>query len=391
VLKPVAETQVAFRDHPSTGRNIRMVVWNDFQVGDSVLMGRELMRLEELPRNPDDDAVYWGTGHPRNNTGARLAFLGTTPEHHPQGQAIQKVEVHPPGTSFPPGGASPVTLYYRNDDGGPGFEKDSMLSFDPPADGAYHVRIEDTGGGSSDSHQYHLVIRRPHPDFSIDPSTANPNIPRGGTSVLTLTARRLDGFNGPIEIEVLDLPPGVTATSARIERDGYAADLLFQASESAPAVSPASWKLRARARVGDEHAEWREHMIDPGGVEGGLITVAQAPNLVVTPSVTLIEIEPGQRVTMKLSVERKNGFTGRVPIEVRNLPRGVAVQNIGLNGVLITEKESERVIQLEAEPWAEPQERFFFAVANCEAAGTQHSAPPIKLVVKPASATAGSQ
>ena len=54
---------------------------------------------------------------------------------------------------------------------------------------------------------------------------------------------------------------------------------------------------------------------------------------------------------------------------------GVRVLNIGLNGVLVTEKETERSIFLYAEPWAEPTRRPFFAVGTCEATGTDHSSP----------------
>ena len=84
---------------------------------------------------------------------------------------------------------------------------------------------------------------------------------------------------------------------------------------------------------------------------------------------------------MTLIVERGAAFAGRVPIDVRNLPRGVRVLNIGLNGVLVTEKQTERSIFLYAEPWVEPTERPFYAVGKCEAAGTEHSSPPIALVV----------
>jgi hypothetical protein len=38
-----------------------------------------------------------------------------------------------------------VTLFWRNDDGGPAFDKDSRLVFDPPADGTYQVRISQKG------------------------------------------------------------------------------------------------------------------------------------------------------------------------------------------------------------------------------------------------------
>ena len=79
----------------------------------------------------------------------------------------------------------------------------------------------------------------------------------------------------------------------------------------------------------------------------------------------------------------RNGFANRVPIDVRNLPAGVRVLNIGLNGVLVTEKETERSIFLYAEPWAVPTRRAFFGVGTCEATGTDHSSPAIFLTVSP--------
>src|SRR5207248_2555091 len=165
-----------------------------------VLVGRELTRIFELPRNPDDDAIMWGLGHARNNPGERVAFLETTPEHHPLAQPIYKVEIHPPGTTFPAGGVPPVILHYRNDDGGPGFGKDARLTFDPPADGTYLVRVEDARGLGGERFGYHLVVRRPRPDFRLSISTENPNVPRGGTAVLTASIVRLDGFDGPVDV-----------------------------------------------------------------------------------------------------------------------------------------------------------------------------------------------
>ena len=56
--------------------------------------------------------------------------------------------------------------------------------------------------------------------------------------------------------------------------------------------------------------------------------------------------------------------------------------NIGLNGVLVTEKQTRRTVTLYAEHWAEPMERPIFAVGRAESAGTEHSSPPIGLVVE---------
>jgi hypothetical protein len=87
---------------------------------------------------------------------------------------------------------------------------------------------------------------------------------------------------------------------------------------------------------------------------------------------------------MRLEVDRGTAFQGRVPIDVRNLPFGVRVLYIGLNGVLVTEAEKSRSIFLYAEPWTTPGERMIFAVGKVEAAGTLAPSPPVRLVVLPA-------
>ena len=382
VLRPVEETAVAFRDHTSGGRNIRLTQWSDFAEGDYVLMGRELTRIFELPRNPDDDSIMWGLGTARNKPGARVAFLETTPEHHPMAQAIYKVELHPPGATFPPGGVPPVTLYYRNDDGGPTCGKDSMLTFDPPANGEYLVRVSDVRGLGGPRFGYHLALRAPKPDFRISVSPENPNVPRGGTAVITVNAERLDGFDGPIDIAAEGLPPGVTASSTRIEPEVYAAELLLMADSTAPAFNPPTWRVKGVATANPSESQAITHTFDPGGPNAGWITVTPEPNLKVNFKPSKITIQPGQRVEMTLSVERGNSFQGRVPIDVRNLPRGVRVLNIGLNGVLVTETQTERSVFLCADPWVTPQERTFFAVGKCEAANTEHASAPIPLIIE---------
>jgi hypothetical protein len=384
VLRPVEETAVAFRDHPSGGRNIRLTQWNDFAEGDYVLLGRELTRIFELPRNPDDDSIMWGLGAARNNPGERVGFLETTPEHHPMSQPIYKVEIHPPGATFPAGGVPPVTLFYRNDDGGPGYGKDSHVTFDPPADGEYVVRVADVRGLGGPQFGYHMVIRGPKRDFRISLSTDNPNVPRGGTAVVTVNALRFDGFDGPIDVCVDTLGPGLTATSARIEPEVYSADLLLMAASDAPAFAPQPWSVSARANGSGSLGETIEHKFDPGGPKTGWITITPEPNAKVRFQPDKVVLRAGERVEMTLSVERSPAFQGRVPIDVRNLPRGVQVQNIGLNGVLVTEKQTERTIFIYAEPWVKPQQRPFFAVGKCEPAGTEHSSAPISLMIQPA-------
>ncbi len=58
----------------------------------------------------------------------------------------QRRERSSAGATFPLNGLPVVTFYYRNDDGGPLYEKDSRLTFTAPADGDYLVCIRDVRG-----------------------------------------------------------------------------------------------------------------------------------------------------------------------------------------------------------------------------------------------------
>ena len=101
---------------------------------------------------------------------------------------------------------------------------------------------------------------------------------------------------------------------------------------------------------------------------------------VETPVVAEIDIVPGQETQVRLSVQRR-GFTGRIAFEVFNLPHGVIVNDIGLNGVLIVEGQNERSIFLAAEDWIPEQSRLFYAQANVE--GNQCTLPMRLNVVRP--------
>jgi len=377
VLRPVDQTEAAFRDNSSKASGIRLTRWNNLAINDYILWGREVGRIQALPRNPDDDSVFW------NERGQRLGMFETTPEQHPLGQAMFKVEIHPPGTVFPSGGVPATTLTYENDDGGPSYSKDSRVTFRPPADGDYTVRVADVRGLGGGDFGYHLLLRRPHPSFRVDLGTENPNVPRGGTTLVAVNVTRQDGFEEPIEVKAESLPPGITATPAIVDRGELSGLMALSADASAPVFSPPTWRVVARQLRDLSGDSAQKQEIDPGGPAGGWITVTPRPNLEVFARPNRVVIHPGEQVSMTLAVERGPAFRGRVPIDVKNLPQGVRVLNIGLNGVLITEAQAERTVSLLAETWAQPMDRPFYAVGRAESAGTEHSSSPIELVVLP--------
>jgi hypothetical protein len=75
-----------------------------------------------------------------------------------------------------------------------------------------------------------------------------------------------------------------------------------------------------------------------------------------------IVIRPGERAAAWLRVKR-GPLKGPMTFEVENLPHGVIVADIGLNGVLIPDGQEERQIFLQCAPWVSPQVRACHAKA----------------------------
>ena len=132
---------------------------------------------------------------------------------------VYRAQILPPDAEFPSNGLPVFHLTWRNDDGGPGYGADSRIDFVAPADGEYILHLKDVRGMGGPDFAYRLSIRETVPSYQLAASPENPNIPRGGNMPLTVSADRLQGYEGPIEIEVKGLPPGVTASAAKISAE----------------------------------------------------------------------------------------------------------------------------------------------------------------------------
>jgi len=373
-LRSLAKIYSIFRDHDSASPGIRIESWSELAMNDYMLFGNELIRIWELPKNPDDDCQFWRTG------GRRRGYLGTTPTHHPLGQPMYKVSIHPPGTQFPPNGLPIVTLYYRNDDGDGAFGKDSRLVFDPPADGEYQVRIGDARGQGSSRHAYQLTVRPPRPDFTVSFSPTTPAISKGGAVAINIRAERRDEFDGPIEVRLENLPPGFSAPATTIPAQENSTSLSLFADPSAT--------VRSHAERGSEMEKIKliAHAVIDGKqvvreATGGSPKVTDPGDIVTTTEQSEVTVKPGGEVRLTVKVERRNGFKGRIPIEVKGLPHGVRVLDIGLNGILVVPEETTRTIAIYAEPWVQEMTHPFVVLARREDKNTEHAAKSVLLRV----------
>jgi WD40 repeat protein len=372
VARPVFQTEMTLSDRDSASNGFRIVAWDGVGIGDYLMIGREIVKVVEMPRGPDSDIFV------RNFRGQRLTYFDTTPEYHSVAQPVYKVEVHPPGASFSPNGYPVTRLTYRNDDGGALFGKDSRLEFVAPADGDYIVRIGDTRGQQGPDYTYRLLIHPPRPDFKLSMSPEHPNVPKAGAVVVSVECERRDGFDGAIQVSAEGLPKGFTATPAVIEEGQTSASLLISADPNATTPAPSgTLRIVGKASIGGNVVV---RTIEPdNGVR--LVTVLPPPDARVASDHNEVVIRPGQEVFLEVRLDRQGKFGGRVPIEVKNLPFGVQVQNIGLNGILVTEQDTTRKVAIKCEPWVKPQSRAFFLVANIEGGAPSAGIPILLRVV----------
>ena len=389
-LRGTARTYSTFRDNDSAAPGIRLEAWNELNIDDYLYMNGELMRIKALPKGPDDDCQFYQAG------GMRQGYLDTTPIHHALGSPMYKVEFHPPGTKFPPNGLPTFDLPFRNDDGGLGYGKDSRIFFDPPADSTYRVMLRDSRGQGGSAHTYRLTVRPPKPSFLVEFSPISPMVWKGGSVPISATATRLDGFDGAIELEMTDLPKGFVAPNSSIEAGQLTTVFpLFAETDSVePKQSSFSFVASGTAKRSLPLEELKNPMkkavMEPltlfVGVlslyqSGGTLKLREPGDIVTTTDLQELTIRPGEQAKLKVKVERRNGFAGRIPLDVRGLPHGVRVMDIGLNGILLTPRDTEREIVLYAEPWVQPMTRPLIVLATREGAKTEHGARPVMLKV----------
>jgi len=375
-VRCVLETSTTLADRDSSDRGIRITSQAGLAVGDYLMIGAEIIQVEAMPRGPDDDFFFKGFG------GQRLAYLDTTSEAHAIDQAVYKVQIYPPGQRFAPNGLPVVHVMFRNDDGGPGYGKDSLLHFTAPEDGDYLVRLRDVRKLKGPDYSYRLTMRPPTPDFQLSVSPRNPNVPIGGRIPVTVTAQRLDDFDGPIEVTMKDLPAGLHATQGVIAPDQMITVLLLSAAYDSHLDHVAPLEVVGRAQLGKG---WEERWANPED-RLKLISLMPKPDIVMTAETKDVTLEPGGTAEIEVAIERNNEYGGRVPVEVRNLPPGVLVLDVGLNGVLITETENRRKFVLQALPSAQAIEQKIVVAGEIEtrAGGQQNSyaAEPITLKVQ---------
>ncbi len=371
LLQAVRDSNITFRGIDGNTRDCRLTNFREMQLNQLVYLNGEVVKLFRSPRGPDSGFLFF-----EGDGGKRLCYFDTTGTVHAVDEPCFIVEPHPPGTKLISTGLPIFPLYFANDDDGQRrLGSDSRLTFTAPADGAYLVRMRDARGAGGDRYAYRLTVRPPVPDFKVRLDGANPTVAAGSGKRFTVQLDRIEGFEGPVRVNFAGLPEGFSVSTPLVIEAGHreAEGVLFAAADAHEPSAEAAGKItvEAKAMLGEKEAVKTVNNF-------GTIKLAPKPKLLVRLEPAEIVVAPGTSVTATLKVER-NGHDDLVTFSVDNLPHGVIVDNIGLNGVLMPKGENERQIFITADSWVNETSRPAFAIES--QAGGQCS-PPVTVHVR---------
>ena len=221
--------------------------------------------------------------------------------------------------------------------------RDVRWEFTPPADGEYAVQVRDQYYQQRGSMRftYRLSIRRPQPDFRLIVVPNHETQPdatvvgRGGRHWMDVLVFRNDGFDEPIRVEGTNLPPGVKCDPVVIGPGKTSAPLVFIAARDAP-LGHGEIRVSGQATI-DGAATTRDargggltwQTTNTPGIarmaDSIVLAVRKPVPFMLTASPSATKVVAGEKVSIRVEVERAEGWNENVQLTGLDLPQGAVM------------------------------------------------------------------
>jgi hypothetical protein len=275
-----------------------------------------------------------------------------------------------------------------NDDADPNnrLNRDARLEFSFKEAGDYSLVIRDLSRLGGPHYGYRLSVRKPAPSFSLSFDTDRPIVERGGAGALKITAKRWEGFEGEIQLEVLGLPKTISASPAVIKKGETQASITLKCdSGAAPEVFPV--RVVGEAKINDQGVKQLAGMqVRVSGVGPGFTTTqnSEATLAITEPvyfnlevGITQAPLVRGGSAEFTVTAKRREGFKTAIALLVENLPAGVTAGEVEIG-----EDSNHAVVKLKASEAAKVGRYLDVAIVGKARVGDQEEieqAPRITL------------
>lgn len=263
--------------------------------------------------------------------------------------------------------------------------KDTKHYFKAPANGKFFVSLRDLHDRGGERFLYHLRAEPSAPDFELHGEYYYAQIAPGTRMMWFARINRLNGFDGPVEVHIEDLPKGVTLTPATIPAGMNHCALILSAAPDAK-VGASLVRVCGKAMIDGSDGKDREivrygrvtcELQTQGGgqarwpIKTQLVGVTEPLDLLnVEATPKQITLDPGKKAEITVRIERNKDFKESVTLEMaftyfsnklgQQLPPGVTVQGSGQ--VRLAGKVLEGKIVLQASDKPLPVQKLPIAV-----------------------------
>jgi hypothetical protein len=255
--------------------------------------------------------------------------------------------------------------------------KDSGLVFTTATDGDYVLRIRDLHSRGGPNFVYYIEATWAAPDFYVTCDGDKAMIGPGSSATWFIALTRLNGFAGPVQIDVKGLPPGITASALTIAPSmTQGAIILSAAAGSRPDVANVQVTSTAllRSLEGKEETVTRpvqpmQEIYFPGGGRGVFEVNMQTVGITEPMDILKVDVKPrtitlkpGEEVRLDITIQRRPDYDKGVSLDIPLAHLGSVYGNPLPPGVTIVPGKSKTLlgngsqghIVLKAAPTAAP-------------------------------------
>lgn len=257
---------------------------------------------------------------------------------------------------------------------------DAIVAFTFPEAGDYGISVRDLNNAGGGDYPYRLTIRPLNPSFRVNVSTDNPRISRGGTLMMTVSAARVDGFNGALRFYSPDLPKGFVVSPTIL----YAGQNQGLLTITAPVDAPLGLHPFSIVGVGAVGGRRIEETASPQEI---LLTVMEAPPFTLSFADVDINVVHNKSTNFHVIADRQDGFNGPIALTVQGMPvrisGGKATIPAGKNSTVISLRAGtvERREQFSVVPTPGTSYISVSGTANINRESFTESTPAIPLTV----------
>mgnify|MGYP002382217708 CR=1 FL=1 len=236
--------------------------------------------------------------------------------------------------------------------------KDSALVYTPTVDGDLVVRLRDLNNKGGEGYVYYLEIDYAKPDFTIRCDPSKVMMGPGSRAAMYIQIARLNGFIGPVKVDIAGLPKSVTVNPLTIPATMTQGLLVLSASADAPldlatiqVTGSAESSFEGKPLTLTRIATAVEEIYSPGGGRGKFDVRMQS--VAVTGPSDILEVQvkpeklvlkPGEEIKLEVTLKRRADYDKAVSIDVLLRHLGTVFGNPLPPGVTIVEGKSKTLL-----------------------------------------------